>query len=163
MLSPHYLHRRLAKHHLSSPSRSLPHVETRNRCRSRVALIRQQVRLIRLIRRRRILKEGALEILRRAIGRNDLVAIRVGEAHVQPLIVVHVAAEHERDDESVVVFAVQQVGEPDVVVVVGVVAAAAARPCGKGLVRAGHEAWLGRGVGRGLAGAKVEGEIGWGS
>lgn len=88
-------------------------------------------------------------------------AVRVGEAHVQLLIGVHVAAEHERDDEGVVVLVVQDVGEEDVFVAVGVVAAAAARPGGYGLVRAGHEAWVGRVVGR-LAGAEVEGEIGWG-
>lgn len=87
-------------------------------------------------------------------------AVRVGEAHIQLLVVVHVAAKHERDDEGVVVFVVQHVGEEDVFDAVGVVAAAGARPRGYGLVRPGHEAYVGRVVG--LAGAEVEGEISWG-
>ena len=80
-------------------------------------------------------------------------AVRVSEAHVELLVGLQVAAEHVGDDEGVVVFAVEEVGEEDVFVAVDVVAAVGAGPGGDGLVGAEHEVRVGGGVDGGCAAA----------
>lgn len=73
--------------------------------------------------------------------------IGIGHAHVQLLVGEHVAPEHVRHHQGVVVLVVQDVGEPGALVAHGVVVAAGAGPGRDGLVGAGHEARVGGVVG----------------
>ncbi|KAM0795490.1 hypothetical protein BDR22DRAFT_919914 [Usnea florida] len=122
----------------------------------------QQRGLLRLVRTRRILKQTTRRI--GPVCRLGPLVIHE-KAHIQALGAEHVAAEHEGGDEGVVVFAVEEVAEIDVLGAVGVVAAAGAGPGGEGLVGALHEVggggrvgwWAGLGVG-GWGGGGEEGE-----
>ena len=117
----------------------IPKVKTRHRQRGRIASPLRQRIPIRVIRVGRVLEERALPILRYPVRAIRRVAVCVGEAHVELLVGRQVPAQHEGDDEGVVVLAVEQIREPDVLVARRVIAAAGARPGGKGLVRSLHE------------------------
>lgn len=109
-----------------------PKIKTRHRHTRRIARVRlQRTPPIPRVRISRILKLRALNI--------DAGARRPEEAHVELLVGLQVAAEHERDDKGMVVLAVLHVREEDVLVAVAVVAAGGARPGGHGLVGQGHE------------------------
>lgn len=90
-------------------------------------------------------------------------AVGVCEAHIEFLVGLEISTKHVRDDEGVVVFPVEDIGEEDVFGAVGVISAPGAGPGRDGDVGAGHEAGGGRSIaGRHLAGGELEASVGWG-